>query len=135
MAGELNPIGSEITKDGMVFRVTGHSVNHKGDPAEQVQFVGIVPGKTAKARQPKISTKKPVNLTGASVRPAGSVLRPKRAKRYKQVQLPPRPPVTQGSPLGAIFVVVGIILALLAWSAAKPAPSYVGPPIHINHGR
>jgi len=141
---ELSPIGSTITQDGMIFRVTGHGTNHAGQPAEVIEFVGIAkqPGKVAKVRRPKKSVCPQVNLTGATVPPTvGSVLAPKTSSKPERRKMPryskkseivPKP--QEGPPIAGILLVVGIIVAVLAWSSI-PDPTYHGPPVQINHRR
>jgi hypothetical protein len=143
VAAELNPIGSEIVKDGMIFRITGHGTNHRGEAAERVEFVGVAqrPGKAAKVREPKVSLRPPVNLASAKQsRNVGSVLKPQKRQSRKTSRYPTRQEIVprqaqQGPPIAGVLVVLGIIVAILAWSAQKPTPVYLGPPVPITHRR
>ena len=115
---DLTPIGETIIRDGMIFRVTGHGCNHIGQPAEIIEFAGIAET-TKKGKVPKISTKKPVNLTGATAsKSVGERLTPRRPARHKvprKSEIVPRR-VDHGPPLAGILIVVAFIIAILAMS-------------------
>jgi hypothetical protein len=133
---DLSPIGTEITKDGMTFRVTGHGLNHLGQPAEIVTFVGIaaIPARQAKAKQPKMSVKPPVNLSAAvQGPPLRSVFAPPKRPAAKRAQRPAREPSVRptqqsGPPMLGIALLVVIVIGILALSAV-PDRSYKGPSV------
>lgn len=146
---ELNPIGTVIEKDGMVFTVTGHGINHVGKPSEIVSFTGVAQTtKVRKPRQQKVSARPQTNLTGAVTSSslkenlaakcsvASKKAPPERFHR-KPDFLPMKQEKTENTAPYAFLVVLGIaiVIFIMASTSKSSSSSYYGPPINVTHKR